>query len=249
MIGRKMGMMHVWNALGILEVCTVVHLDNVQVVKVQHHISSRGRPFIQVQLGSANRKLKTTKKHLLVHCRKAGVEPKYCFKDFVVTPNAVLPLGHKLSARHFVPGQFVDVQGITRGRGFQGAMYRWGFAGQPASHGVSKTHRSLGATGCRQDPGKTWKGKKMHGKMGNKNATMRNLQVFKVDTKRDLVFVKGTIPGARGSFLRLRDATFKAWNANAPPPFPTYVPKPGDEADEVVMDLSHLDDPFEIGVI
>jgi len=125
-----------------------------------------------------------------------------------------------------VPGQMVDVSGVTIGKGFQGAMKRWGFAGQPRSHGASRSHRSIGATGARQDPGKTWKGKRMHGRMGGDRVTMQNVVVFGVDPARDLVFLKGHAPGHAGGLLEIRDAVrvpnqFARMRLEVP--FPTFT--------------------------
>ena len=108
-----------------------------------------------------------------------------------VTEDALLPVGTPLTAAHFVPGQEVDVSGLTRGHGFAGGMKRHGFKGQNATHGNSVSHRALGSTGCRQDPGRVWKGKKMPGRMGAERITVQNVTVFKVDPARGLIYVKG----------------------------------------------------------
>ena len=123
-----------------------------------------------------------------------------------VTPDCVLPVGTPIYATHFVPGQLVDVCGISKGKGFQGAMKRWNFKGGRASHGNSLSHRVLGSTGCRQDPGKVFKGKKMPGRMGTDRITVQNLRVLKIDVTRNLLYVKGAVPGQKGAFLRVTDA-------------------------------------------
>jgi large subunit ribosomal protein L3 len=141
----------------------------------------------------------------------------------------LIPIGTQIHARHFVPGQNVDVTGITKGKGFQGAMKKHGFKGMPASHGVSKSHRALGSTGQCQDPGKVWKGKKMAGRMGSEQRTIQNLRVVKIDRGRNLIFVKGAIPGSKGTFCEIRDAVKKPlWKTSLVldgidrPPLPTY---------------------------
>src|SRR5206468_10643669 len=110
------------------------------------------------------------------------------------------------SADHFVPGQLVDIVGVTQGKGFAGAMKRWGFSGLRATHGVSVSHRSHGSTGQRQDPGKVFKNKKMAGHMGARNRTQQNLEVVRTDPIRGLLFIKGSVPGHKGSWLTVNDA-------------------------------------------
>lgn len=247
--GQKVGMMNVWDARGVKTLLTVVKLDNCQVVRVVREWTPQGEKYINLQVGSTTANVRRMNKANLCHFRKAGVEPKKKLAEFRVTEDAVLPVGTQITARHFVPGQFVDISGTTKGKGFQGVMKRWGFAGQGASHGVSLTHRHMGSTGQCQDPGKVWKGKKMPGHMGNRKRTHLNYQVYKVDVARDLVFVKGSIPGNNGSFIEMKDAMRKKWNPKHPPPFPTYIPEEGEEhVDELVMDVSHLMDPFKLAV-
>ena len=108
-------------------------------------------------------------------------------------------------------------------------MKRWGFAGQPASHGNSVSHRALGATGCRQDPGRVFKGKKMPGRMGGATVCTQALRVYKVDVARGLVYVEGAVPGKPGGYVRVTDAAKKPWTPAFQPPFPTAAPVPDDE--------------------
>lgn len=184
-----------------------------------------------LQLGAGPAKAKNVRGTLAGHYAAAGVPPKRILRDFSVTQDAVLPVGTTVTARHFVPGQKVDIQSRSQGKGTQGAMKRWGFAWQGASHGVSKTHRALGGTGAGTDPGRVWKGKKMPGRMGHKVQTTQGLRVFKVDAKRNLVYVIGAVAGPKGTWVKVTDCTrqFK-WDAEAPPPFPTWTPTEEDEA-------------------
>jgi large subunit ribosomal protein L3 len=115
-------------------------------------------------------------------------------------------VGATISADHFVAGQLVDVSGHTQGKGFAGAMKRWGFGGMRATHGVSISHRAHGSTGQRQDPGKVFKNKKMAGHMGDRQRTQQNLEVVRTDSTRGLIFVKGSVPGAKNGWLLIRDA-------------------------------------------
>jgi len=194
-IGEKLGMMNVWDAWGVHQLLTVVRIDN----HVIHHNEApcHKTGMMTLKVGAARRKAKKTPDWLARMCERAECEFKQRLHDFPVTPDAVIPIGTRIHARHFNVGQYVDVTGITRGRGFAGVMKRWGFGGQPASHGISKAHRSHGSTGA-TGPGKVFKGKKMAGNMGNKVRTSRNLRVYKIDTDRNLLFLLGTLPGANG---------------------------------------------------
>ena len=131
----------------------------------------------------------------------------------------MLPVGATLTADHFIAGQFVDITGHTQGKGFAGAMKRWGFGGMRASHGVSVSHRAHGSTGQRQDPGKVFKNKKMAGHMGDRQRTQQNLQVVRTDAGRGLIFVRGSVPGAKNGWMLIRDAVKL--------PLPEGVPFPG----------------------
>jgi len=143
------------------------------------------------------------------HFRKANVPPKYIVREFPVTPDAHIPVGTTLSAVHFVPGQYVDVIANSLGKGFQGTMKRWNFKGLRASHGVSVSHRSAGATGAHQDPGRVWPGKKMAGRLGGERITIQNLTVMRVDGQLDLIFVKGAVPGFDDAQVLIRDSKKK----------------------------------------
>lgn len=133
-----------------------------------------------VQVGATNKRADKVTHPLRMHFAKHKVKAKRVLMEFRVTPNALLPTGTWLNAAHFTPGQYVDACATSIGKGFQGPMKRWNFGGLPASHGVSVSHRSHGATGQRQDPGRVFKGKKMAGHLGNERCTVQSLQVFKV---------------------------------------------------------------------
>ena len=133
--------------------------------------------------------------------------------------DALIPVGAEIPADHFVVGQFVDVTGTSIGKGFAGGMKRWNFGGLRATHGVSVSHRSIGSTGGRQDPGKTFKNKKMPGHMGVDRITTLNLRVVQTDVERGLILVEGAVPGSKGGWITVRDAVKK--------PLPKEAPKPG----------------------
>jgi len=210
---------------------TVLSLEGCQVT-AQRTQEKDG--YVALQLGSGAKKPKNTSQAERGHFAKALVEPKRSVAEFRVTPDNLIDVGAELTADHFVPGQKVDVSGLTVGKGFAGAMKRWNFAGLRATHGVSVSHRSHGSTGQRQDPGKVFKNKKMAGHMGQDNVTTLNLTVFRVDPERGLILIKGAVPGAAGSFVKIRDAVKRAAPADAPRPGavrPAAAPPAPAEAD------------------
>ncbi|MDE1883589.1 MAG: 50S ribosomal protein L3 [Rhodospirillales bacterium] len=206
-IAKKLGMTRLFKEDGTHVPVTVLHLDEVQVVAARN-VENDG--YSAVQLGIGKAKPKNVSKALKGHFAKAKVEPAMKLVEFRVAEDALLEPGAVLSAAHFSVGQFVDVAGITKGKGFAGGMKRWNFAGLEASHGVSISHRSLGSTGNRQDPGKTFKNKKMAGHLGQERVTTLNLMVESVDLERNLVMLHGAVPGSKGGYVLVRDAVKKA---------------------------------------
>ena len=202
-IAKKVGMTRLFQADGRHVPVTVLQLDEVQVVGRREKDRDG---YTAVQLGAGKAKAKNVAKPQRVAFGKAEVEPKAQVAEFRVADDALLDVGAHLSADHFVPGQMVDVAGVTQGKGFAGAMKRWGFSGLRATHGVSVSHRSHGSTGNRQDPGRVFKNKKMAGHMGARNRTQQNLEIVRTDPIRGLLFVKGSVPGHKGSWLTVQDA-------------------------------------------
>jgi large subunit ribosomal protein L3 len=211
-IAKKLGMTRLFKDDGTHVPVTVLHLDDVRVVQAKT-VESDG--YAAVQLGWGKAKAKNVSKPQKGHFAKAKVEPAMKLVEFRVAEDAVLEAGAVLSPSHFSVGQFVDVAGITKGKGFAGGMKRWNFAGLEASHGVSISHRSLGSTGNRQDPGKTFKNKKMAGHLGQDRITTLNLQVAGIDEARNLLLIRGALPGSKGSFVYVRDAIKKTRPADA----------------------------------
>src|SRR5687767_11934682 len=202
-IAKKMGMTRLFQEDGRHVPVTVLALENVQVVARKE----AGRDgYTALQLGAGTAKVKNVAKPQRGHFGKPEVEPKARVAEFVVADDALLDVGAEITADHFVAGQYVDIQGSTQGKGFQGGMKRWGFGGLRATHGVSLSHRSLGSTGQRQDPGRVFKNKKMAGHMGAKNRTQQNLEIVRTDLERGLLFVKGSVPGHKGGWLLVKDA-------------------------------------------
>jgi large subunit ribosomal protein L3 len=215
LLAKKLGMSRIFKDDGSHVPVTVLHLDQVQVVAAR---TQEKDGYTAVQLGWGKAKVKNVTQPNRGHFAKAKVEPKLKLVEFRVSENALLEPGAALSVAHFSAGQKVDVCGTSKGKGFAGGMKRWNFAGLEASHGVSVSHRSLGSTGNRQDPGKTFKNKKMAGHLGAERITTLNLEVAAVDTGRGLLMIKGAVPGAKGGYVLVRDAIKRPRPADAPFP-------------------------------
>jgi large subunit ribosomal protein L3 len=225
-IARKMGMTRLFREDGVHVPVTVLALEANQVV-AQKTADRDG--YVAVQLGAGTAKAKNLTKPERGHFAKAEVEPKAILAEFPVADDALVDVGATISATHFVVGQMVDVTGATQGKGFAGAMKRWNFGGLRATHGVSVSHRSHGSTGQRQDPGKVFKNKKMAGHMGDRNRTQQNLEIVMTDSERDLLFVKGSVPGSKGGWLLIRDSVKVSRPADAP--YPAAVKTAGGPVD------------------
>ena len=215
LIATKEGMTRVFDENGIQIPVTVLRVDNCQVTNVR---TEEKDGYVAVQLGAGAAKAKRTSKAMRGHFAKSKVEPKKKMAEFRVAQDNVLEVGAELGSNHFVPGQFVDVQGTSIGKGFAGAMKRHNFGGMRASHGVSISHRAHGSTGQCQEPGKVFKGKKMAGHMGDATTTTQNLKVVAVDLEDNLVLVKGAVPGATSAWVLISDAIKKALPADLPLP-------------------------------
>jgi large subunit ribosomal protein L3 len=214
-IAKKVGMTRLFQADGRHVPVTVLQLDEVQVVGRREKVRDG---YTAVQLGAGTAKAKNLAKPQRVAFGKAEVEPKARIVEFRVDEDALLDVGARISAEHFVAGQLVDIAGVTQGKGFAGAMKRWGFGGLRATHGVSVSHRSHGSTGNRQDPGRVFKNKKMAGHMGARNRTQQNLEVVRTDPIRGLLFIKGSVPGHKGSWVTVEDAIKLPRHESAPYP-------------------------------
>ena len=215
LLAKKLGMSRLFKDDGTHVPVTVLHLDQVQVVAAR---TQEVDGYTAVQLGWGKAKVKNVTQPNKGHYAKAKVEPKMKLVEFRVSPEAMLEPGATLSAAHVVVGQKVDVCGTSKGKGFAGGMKRWNFSGLEASHGVSVSHRSLGSTGNRQDPGKTFKNKKMPGHLGQERVTTLNLEIAAVDADKGLLMIKGSVPGSKGGYVLVRDAVKAARPADAPFP-------------------------------
>ena len=206
LIAQKLGMTRIFTADGSHVPVTVLELQNCQVVG-QRTADRDG--YVALQLGAGQAKVKNTTKAERGQFAVAKVEPKRHVAEFRVDEANLIEVGATLQADHFVEGQLVDVTGTSIGKGFAGGMKRWNFGGLRATHGVSVSHRSIGSTGGRQDPGKTFKNKKMPGHMGDRRITTQNVKVVKTDVERGLIMIQGSVPGSKGAWIVIKDAVKK----------------------------------------
>lgn len=215
LLAKKIGMTRLFDDKGTHVPVTVLQVEQCQVVAVK---TQERDGYVALQVGVGKAKANRVTKPLRGHFAKAKVEPKKELVEFRVSPDAVLEAGAEIAASHFVAGQFVDVTGVTIGKGFAGVMKRHNFGGLRATHGVSVSHRSHGSTGGRQDPGRVFKNKKMAGHMGVVRVTQQNLTVVAVDEAQGLIMIKGAVPGADGGYLQVRDAVKRLLPKDAPFP-------------------------------
>jgi large subunit ribosomal protein L3 len=227
-IAKKLGMTRLFMEDGKQIPVTVLQLDNLQVV-AQRTADKDG--YTAVQLGAGTAKVSRTTAAQRGHFAKASVAPKRKLAEFRVSPDCLIDVGAEITADHYIVGQIVDVTGTSIGKGFAGGMKRWNFGGLRASHGVSISHRSIGSTGGRQDPGKTFKNKKMPGHMGVDRVTTLNLKVVQTDVNRGLILVEGAVPGAKGGWITVRDAVKKSLPKDAPKPGKFRLPDGGSAED------------------
>lgn len=218
LLAEKVGMTRIFDQDGDHIPITVLKVETCKVV-AQKTKDRDGYSAVQIGYGSA--KPSRITKPLKNHYAKAGVEPAKRLAEFRVADDGFIDVGTELSVNHFIEGQFVDISATTQGKGFAGVMKRHNFAGLEATHGVSVSHRSHGSTGQCQDPGRVFKGKKMAGQMGNKKSTIQNLPIISVDEEKGLIMVRGSIPGSKGSMVRITDAVKKGRHPEAP--YPTFV--------------------------
>jgi large subunit ribosomal protein L3 len=215
LVAQKVGMTRLFTAEGNHVPVTVLKVDGVQVV-AQRTQEKDG--YTAVQLGIGTRKATRVNRAMKGHYAKANVEPKRKLVEFRVAADSLIDVGAEIAPSHFLAGQYVDVTGTTVGKGFAGPMKRWNFSGLEATHGVSVSHRSHGSTGQRQDPGRTFKGKKMAGHLGDERVTIQNLQVVSVDDDKGFIFIRGAVPGNPGGYVLVRDAVKHDVPKDAPMP-------------------------------
>ena len=221
-IAQKLGMTRIFTDAGVHVPVTVLKVDRCEVVA---HRTKEKNGYTALQVGVGLAKVKNVAKAERGHFAIAKVEPKQKVAEFRVDDQDLIPVGAEITVDHFVVGQFVDVTGTTTGKGFAGGMKRWNFGGLRATHGVSISHRSIGSTGGRQDPGKTFKNKKMPGHMGVERVTTQNLRVVQTDLNRGLILVEGAVPGVKGGYIYVRDAVKHPLPKDAPKPAAVRKPE------------------------
>ena len=205
LVGRKVGMTRVFTEDGLSIPVTVLDVSNNRIAQIKTP-ESDGYTSIQVAFGK--RRASRVNKPMAGHLAKAGVEAGTVLKEFVVSAEdlASLKPGDPLSVEIFSVGQKVDVTGKSIGKGFAGGIKRHNFSSQRASHGNSVSHKAPGSIGMNQDPGRVFPGKRMSGHLGDVKRTQQNLEVIRVDVERQLLLVKGAVPGSKGSDLVVRPA-------------------------------------------
>jgi large subunit ribosomal protein L3 len=204
LVGRKSGMTRVFTEDGVSIPVTVVEVTPNRVTQIKE-LDTDGYRAIQVTAG--NRKASRVSKSQAGLFAKAGVEAGRGLWEFRLEGSDEAPaVGSELTVEHFTAGQKVDVAGKSKGKGFQGVIKRWNFSMQDATHGNSLSHRAPGSIGQNQTPGRVWKGKKMSGHMGSANVTTQGLEIVRVDVERNLLLIKGAVPGAPGGDVIVRPA-------------------------------------------
>ena len=231
LILKKIGMTRIFDDTGNSLPVTVLKLEQNQVVKV---LDRNSDGYFAIQVGTGQVKTKNISKAIRGHFAKSKVEPKRILKEFRVDEDMLVEAGKILSINHFNVGQKIDVSGVSHGKGFSGGMKRHNFAGLEATHGVSISHRSHGSTGNSQDPGKVWKGKKMAGQYGNVNKTIQNLTIVQINDEQELIYVKGSVPGPKNSYLTVKDAVKSI--------LPENTLKPAGLKDEIKSNINSSDE-------
>ena len=206
-IAKKIGMTQIFEENGEAVPVTVLHVDENVVLSVRNQEKDG---YDSLQLAAFDQKVQRLSKSIKGIFEKAKVLPKKKIKEFVIDKKYALKVGDKIDVNHFKKGQYLDITGTSIGKGFAGVMKRHNFKGLEASHGVSVSHRSAGSTGQCQDPGRVFKGKKMAGQLGNKKVTKQNILVVDIDSKLNILLVKGAVPGSKNGYLYIRDAIKKA---------------------------------------
>ncbi|XP_078520001.1 large ribosomal subunit protein uL3m [Lissotriton helveticus] len=236
LVAVKLGMVPLWTKDGERHAVTILKVRDCHVIEYIPKDESSGTAAYLV-VGGKNVSPFYKSEETLEIFREAGVPPKQKLTRFRVSDNAILKPGTPLYAAHFRPGQFVDITAKTIGKGFQGVMKRWGFKGQPATHGQTKTHRRPGAISAGGDPGRVFPGTKMPGQMGNVYRTARGLKVWRVSTKHNTIYVNGSVPGHTNCLVKVRDSGLPMYrNSKENLPFPTYFADGDEELPEDLFD-------------
>jgi len=232
LIAKKIGMSRIFKNDGQNIPVTLLKVDTCKVIdhrKVDKH------GYLAIKIAYGQSKKSTINRPTNGYFKKLKTESTNLTAEFRVSEDGIVEIGKDLSVNHFLNGQYVDISGFTIGKGFAGGMKRHNFAGNRASHGVSISHRSHGSTGQCQDPGKVFKGKKMAGRLGNVKRTMQCLEVISTDHENGLIVIKGSVPGPKGLFVKVRDSIKQKLEKL---PYPTITDNMNTQTDNVVSNLS-----------
>lgn len=197
-LGKKLGMTQLFDEKGWAIPVTAIEAGPCWVTQIK---TKKHEGYDAIQLGFGSPSSSGVTKPIQGHFDKSGVKPKRLVKEFRVDKDNDYRLGQEVKVDIFEPGEYVDVAGSSIGKGFAGVIKRWGFAGGPASHGAHKWHRRPGSIGSSASPSRVFKGKKMPGRMGGEKVTVQGLRIVSVDPQRNLLLVKGAVPGAKGGYL------------------------------------------------
>ena len=197
-IGRKVGMTRIFDDVGSDYPVTIVEAGPCEITQIK---SIKNEGYSSIQMGYLEKEVRHTNKSEKGHFNKAGVPAKKILKEFTFEELENIELGQKVTADIFKTGDFVAVSGVSKGKGFAGHMKRHGFSGGRRSHGKNSVMRKAGSIGAGSDPSRVWPGTRMAGRMGNENVTVKNLEVTRVEKDKNLVFIKGAVPGAKNGIV------------------------------------------------
>lgn len=207
LLGKKIGMTQIFNEDGTVVPVTIVEAGPCFVLQLK---TGQIDGYFAAQLGFEDKKESKTTKPMLAHFKKAEIPPKKFIREFRLLPEDKLVVGQKISVEIFKPGQYVDISGVSKGKGFQGGMKRWNWTGGKASHG-SMHHRAPGSSGSNTSPGRVFKGHHFPGRMGQDNKTIQNLEVVDIDIENNIIAIKGSVPGANNGLIVINKAKKKTF--------------------------------------
>ena len=205
LIGKKLGSSSYFSDNGKMTPITLIKIEECIVTGIKTK-EKNGYNALQIASIEDNLKESNVNKAQKKIFTSIKINPKRHLKEFRIDENNFFEVGTIINVSHFEKGKFVDISGISIGKGFAGSMKRYNFAGGRASHGVSVSHRAHGSTGNSQDPGRVFKGKKMAGHMGSKKTTKQNLMILDIDNNNNILIIKGPVPGKRNSVVLIKDA-------------------------------------------
>ncbi len=200
LLGKKLGMSQVYDEQGDLVPITLIEAGPCDILQIK---TEQNDGYSAIQLGFDDKKEKSSTKAEIGHCKKAKLTPKRYIRELIVGLDDQYEIGQRLTVSIFEGVNKLDISGTSKGKGYAGVMKRWGFRGGPATHGSTR-HRGSGSIGAGTDPGRVLKGRKMAGRMGGARTTVKNIEVVKVVEDKNLICVKGAVPGPKGGYVTLK---------------------------------------------